>query len=264
MPALELIAGQATAPDTTLTALTMNTGNSATIRNTNGDSDILLLNCWADVQLTGVLRIRSPRLHDNVQGIRLNTVASEPRPLLPFAAPQRLISQDTLTLEISGSATAGDIEQAAFLIYYEQLPGIEARFITAEEYKQRAVAQSAFSNTISTGTAGGYSGEETIVAEFDNLKANTDYALPGYQCSIECCAVRYRGTDTGNLGIGGPGHAEDKDLTANWFVMLSEKFNLPLIPVFNSANKNSILLDVMQDENGADPIISTIFTELAS
>lgn len=263
MPALEIIGGQATAPDTTITALTMNAGNSNTVRNTNGDSNIYLLQAWADVQLTGVLRIKSPRLHDNVQGIRLQTVASEVRPLLPFKAPQALISQDTLDLGISGSATAGDLECAGFLIYYADLPGVEGRFIDGDEYRRRFVNMSAFSNTLSTGTTGGWSGEESIVSEFDNLKANTDYALPGYLTNTECCSIRWRGTDTGNLGVGGPGCAEDKELTANWFVWLSDYFGLPLIPVFNSANKNSILIDCHQDENGADPIVTTLFAQLA-
>lgn len=263
MPALEIIAGQVTAPSTTITALTMNSGNSNTVRNTNDDSDIFLLNAWADVQTAGVLRIRSPRLHDNVQGIRLNTVASEPRPLLPFKGPQRLISQDTLALELSGSGTAGDIECAAFLIYYANLPGVEARLITSEEYRSRLVNQSAFSNTLSTGTAGGWSGEESIVAEMDNLKANTDYALVGYQTDVECNAIRWRGSDTGNLGVGGPGWAEGKEFTSNWFLYLADMFGIPLIPVFNSANKNAILIDAHQDENGADPTVSTIFAQLA-
>ena len=33
---------------------------------------------------------------------------------------------------------------------------------------------------------------------------------------------------------------------------------LPLIPVFNSANKDNTLLDVVQDENGADVTVNTI------
>jgi hypothetical protein len=82
--------------------------------------------------------------------------------------------------------------------------------------------------------------------------------------SAECAAVRWLGVDTGNLGVGGPGALESKGLTARWFVALSERFNLPLIPVFNSANKAGILIDAAQDENGADVTVTSIFAELGA
>lgn len=263
MPALEIITGFVTAPGTTFTALTLAAGNSLTIRNTDLETDIRMLNAWSDQQAAGNLRIRSPRLHDNVQGIRLFSVASEVEPLLPMQGPQKLISQDQLTVELTGSAVAGDIETACLLIYYHELPGINARFITPDELNSRGVNVMATENTLALGTLGGYSGEESIVAEFDNFKANVDYALVGYLTSAECACIRWRGSDTGNLGIGGPGNELRKQLTANWFVHLSEMFDLPLIPVFNSANKNAILLDGAQDENGADPTVTSILVQLA-
>jgi len=117
-------------------------------------------------------------------------------------------------------------------------------------------------NTLSLGTGGGYTGEEALNAEFDLLKGNTDYAIIGYQVDAECAAIRYRGSDFGNLGIGGPGNADDKHLTANWFINLSTMHGLPLIPVFNSANVQSVLVDGVQDEDGADAAVNTILVEL--
>lgn len=263
MPALEIISGFATAPSTTFTALTMAAGNSNTIRNCPDDSDVKLLQAWTDTQGAGNLRIRSPKLHDNVQGIRLQNTISELAPKLPWGFPQKLYPQDALTLELTGSATAGDIETACFLIYYASLPGIAARFITPDELKQRMVNITGVENTISTGTAGGWSGSEAINVEFDNFKANTDYALMGYENQVECAAIRWLGSDTGNLGVGGPGWIERADLTSEWFIKLSEEFNLPLIPVFNSANRAAFLIDAAQDENGADPIVTSIFAQLS-
>jgi len=260
--ALEIIGGLATAPSTTATALTMFTGNSLTIRNAPLDSEVRLLQAWVDVQGAGYLRIRSPRLHDNVQGIRLYTVVSEPQPLLPMGYGQKLIPQDTLIAEITGSATAGDIESALMLLYYSNLPGVDARLASPEDVLRRMVNIVTVENTLALGTAGGWSGEEALNAEFDLLKANTDYALLGYQVSAECAAVRWRGVDTGNLGVGGPGIETLKALTANWFVRLSQAFGLPLIPVFNSANKAGILVDGAQDENGADPTLTSILAEI--
>jgi len=262
--ALELIAGFVTAPSTTFTAWGMNTGNTNTVRNCPEGKLVRILEAWADWQTAGILRVRSPKLHDAVQGIRLQGVASEVQGLLPAVAPQRVYPQDTLTIEQTGSATAGDIESGALLLYYEDLPGSAARFIDRAELQRRAVNIFTVENTLALGTAGNYSGEEAINVEFDLFKANTDYALIGYNVSVECACVRWRGADLGNLGVGGPGNETLKVMTRDWFVRLSEKHGLSLIPVFNSANKQAILVDGAQDENGADSTVTSIFAELAA
>lgn len=124
-------------------------------------------------------------------------------------------------------------------------------------------------NSLATGTAGGYSGEEAVNVESDLFKANTDYALLGYTVAPVAGAtdggaavVRWRGADTGNLGIGGPANDLKKFLTNSWFIDLSNKTGLPCIPVFNSANRAGILLDAAQDENGVDILVTSIFAEL--
>jgi hypothetical protein len=117
-------------------------------------------------------------------------------------------------------------------------------------------------NTLSLGTSGGYSGEEAINAEFDLGKANVDYALLGYTVSAECAMVGWRGADTGNFRVGGPGNEVYKNLTADWFVRLSHAYDLPTIPVFNWSNKSGVLVDGVQDENGTDTTVTSIFAEL--
>lgn len=260
--ALELLTGFVTAPSTTLTALTMAGTDSLTVRNFNEPSRAHLLTNWTDSQAVGQFQIRSPRMHDNVQGITIGTQVSEPQPLMPLGSEQRLYSQDTLTALLSGSATASDIETGCMLVHYDDLPGISARLIDSKELDDRIEEIMISTNTITTGTAGGYSGSEAINAEVDNWKANRDYALIGYQTTVECAAIRWQGSDTGNLGVGGPGHELFKELTGNWFRRISDAFNRPLIPVFNAANKQSILISAAQDENGADPVVTSIFALL--
>jgi hypothetical protein len=260
--ALEVISGRVTAPGAAFTAWTMAAGNSLTVRNANIDTRIQLLQIWADNQAAGVLRVRSAKLHDNVQGIRLDVTISEVQPLLAWGAPQRLISQDVLVAEQTGSAVAGDIENGAMLIYYPDLPGNDARLATWEEIARRGQNIVTVENTITTGAGGGYTGEEALNAEFDLLKANTDYALLGYLVDTECCVVRWRGADSANLGVGGPGHEALRHKTANWFKDLAMDYGLPLIPVFNSANRSGILVDAVQDENAAAVTLTSIFAEL--
>lgn len=259
---IELLVGFATAPGATFTGLTMAAGNSLTIRSTAIDSKIHLLQAWADNQAAGTFRVRSPRLHDNVQGIRLDITISDTSPLLTEGTMQPLVSQDTLVAEITGSAVAGDIETAALIVFYESIPAIDSRLATWEQIKPLIKHYMTVENTLALGTAGGYSGEEAINAEFDQFKANTDYALLGYFVDTECAAIRYRGIDTGNLGVGGPGNETLRHVTAAWFKRLGMMTGLPCIPVFNSANKDAILIDGAQDENGADTTVTSIFAEL--
>ena len=264
MPAaMELLTGFVTAPSTTQTALTMATGNTLTVRNCPFEKMVKLLTFWADNQGAGIFRVRSPKMHDNVQGIRSRITVANTAPRMPRGPAQRLYAQDTLTADLSGSATAGDIETAAMLLWYEDLPGAAARLITPADVLARGVQDVTVENALATGTAGGYSGEAALNATFDLLKANTDYALVGYNVDAECACVRWRGTDSGNLGIGGPGAVALHELTAAWFWDLAMKLNLPLIPVFNSANKAGILVDAAQDENGTDVNVNSFFVELS-
>lgn len=261
--AMELISGFVTAPGATQTALTMATGDTLAVRSFIGDKSIQLLQMWVDSQTAGAVRVRSPRLHDNVQGLRVQTTASDTVPLMPWGRPQRLYTQDVLSVDLSGSATAGDIETWVGLLYYEDLPGIAGRFLTPEQVMKRGVNVVYVENTLALLTAGGWSGAEAINAEYDLLKANTEYALIGYHTNVECAAIAWRGADTGNMRVGGPGNETLRHVTAEWFMRLSKGYGLGLIPVFNGNNKAGILLDGVQDENGADPLVNSIFVELS-
>ena len=258
--AMEIIGGSATAPSTTFTALTAFSGNSFTVRNAPVNARLLAV--WNQNQTAGQIRVRSPRMHDNVQGLRLEAQAA------PVNLPNRrlyqdLYPQDALTVEMTGSGTAGDIEQGFLQIYYPDLPGVSANLIDAAELSKRGVNTIGVENTISTGTSGGWSGEELLTAEFDLLKANTEYAILGAVIQSGAFgAIRWRCSDFGNLGVGIPGESTFTELSS-YFLLLSKDYELPLIPVFNSANKGSLLIDASTDENGADPIVSTILVELS-
>jgi len=260
---LEMISGFVTAPSTNQTAVTYGSGASGQVRTAKPGSLIKLLAAWTDQQTAGYLRIRSSRLHDAAQGIRLYSVASDVENLIPYGSPQRLYPGDVLSIDLSGSATAGDIESMGALLYYDDLEGVDAKLITFEEMQKRGVNYVSVENTLALLNAGGFSGEEAINSEYDLLKANTDYALVGYTVNTECACVSWRGVDTGNARVGGPGNETEKEQTANWFVTLARRFNMPLIPVFNANNKSGILVDGVQDENGADPLVNSMFVELA-
>lgn len=265
MPALELLTGQATAPSTTFTSLTMAVGNSLTVRNTDLNTRAFLVCMWAFNNAAGSFRVRSPRLHDNQQGIRVAVSATTPFPRYPrWGFTQKLIPQDSLIAEITGSATAGKIELGCLLVYYDQLPGINAKFIDSATLTRRGVNMMGQFVSITAGAAGGYSGQVAVNsgAGLDQWKANTDYALVGYAVDTSCAALRIQGSDVGNLGVGGPGLAANPDLTSYWFGWLSNYFGVAMIPVFNAANKFSILVDCAQNDGGAAVNATFFFVEL--
>jgi hypothetical protein len=262
MPAMHIQTYTGTAINTTLAALAAVSGDSLAVPNFGLEKKAHILQLWADVQAVGTLRIRSPKMHDNVNGIRIDTIASDVRPLLPWGVPQRLYPSDNLIVELAGSATAGDIEMVTLLMAFEDLPGITARFITPEQLRARHEQLLTVENTIATGTTGGYSGAEAINAEIDQFQQGVDYAILGYKVDAECQAIGYRGPDFGNLRVGGPGDETDSDILPNWFVRLSHEFGMPLIPVFNGSNKASVLIDAAQDENGTDVTVTTFLAKL--
>lgn len=264
MAALELITAQGTAIGATIAALAAAGGDSLAVKHTPEGKAVRLLQFWADAQVAGTGRIRSNRMHDNVQGIRFDTIVADPRPLMPWGASQRVYPNDVLIVELAGSAVAGDIEFICLLLYYDDLSGSAGKFMTAEEVTRQTKHIFTVENTLATGIAGGYSGGEAINVEFDQFHAGGRYALLGYHVDAECAAVGWRGADTANLRVGGPGDETERELTANWFMRLSDAYKLPLVPVFSAENKAGILIDAVQDENGADVTVTSIFAELGA
>jgi hypothetical protein len=267
MPAaLEILTGTATAPGAVLTGLTMNPTDSNQIRSAAFGKPISLIGAWAFNNAAGTLDIRSPRLHDNVQGIRLNVVALDPDPLYPspdgYGWAQPLVPQDTLTLQLSGSAVGGQVEVASILVYYQDLPSIAGRFIDWPTVQKNGVNMMGQETTCVTGGAAGYSGTQAINAQFDNWKANTDYALIGYNVSTDQATVGWRGIDVGNLRVGGPCTKARRHITSSWFAGLSMAYGIPLIPVFNSQNKNAIIVDIAGNQAAANVIVTSLFIEM--
>lgn len=259
--ALEVIAGEITNAGATLTALNMFTGDSLQVRNATPGSNIKLLALWTHALAAGIVRVHSPRLHDNVQGIRYRTVTAKCEQLLPAQPKQTLTPQDTLVAEMSGSAA--DTDQACMLIEYDDLPGISGRFITDADLMSRAQNLVTVENSLTATADDAWTPGEALNAEFDLLKANTDYALLGYTVNAITAAVTWRGSDTGNLRVGGPGDQLDRVTTANWFRYLAQMTGRPCIPVFNSANAPSITLDLAEQSGAGTIIVNTILAQLA-
>jgi hypothetical protein len=265
--ALEFISGIVTAPGATIgvagSVLTMNSGDSKTIRNfPQGFAKSRLMDAYSFSQASGRFRIASPQMHDPINGIRMQHTSADPSPLIPQGQfRQTFEPQEILTMEASGSATGGDIEQHGALIYYDELPGINAR-LTDEMTIAMAIEELVgVEVALTAGTAGGYSGAAAINATVDNLKANRDYALLGGEVTVTQLAITMRGAETGNLRVAFPAHSGKKDVTRDYFVNLSRYSGVPCIPVFNASNKGGIFIETTNNENAASPVV-TLFLAL--
>lgn len=261
--ALELIGASGTAIGATIAALAAVTGDSLAVRAGSPGKRIDLVQFWTDVQVAGTARIRSARMHDNVQGIRQDTIVSDLYPLMPSGVRQRMYENDVIVAELAGSAVAGDVEYLMMMLLYEDLAGAAASFITEDELKRRGMNLIGVENTIATGTTPAWSGSEAINAEFDQFHAGGLYALVGYTVDVEAPAIGWRGPDSSNYRIGGPGIETDRAVTREWFIKLSRALGEPLIPVIKAENKAGTLIDALQDENGADTTVTSYFVELS-
>ncbi len=264
---LEVITSFSTAPGVAAFAPTVAcNSNSLQVRSAALSSKVYLLSSWAFNQVAGQWRIRSPRLHDAVNGIRYRVQAASVLPriggYLNGNFKQFLIPQDTLIVENEGSAVGGQIESGCELIYYDSIPGISARLISDAQLQQYGVNMTSVQASITAVATGQYGGAVLINAATQNLKANTDYALVGGAVDTRCTVARITGIDFGSLGVGFPGEPSIAEETSTWFESLSIATGLTLIPVFNSANFGGITIDVQTNQAGGSVIVDLNLVEL--
>ena len=255
---------------TTFDALTAGTGGTFTVRSFVDGSNAYLEDVWAsNDDSIFQLSIKSPRLHDQVKGIlfagtNLSTTNEQvftPQPLMPGLMTQVLYSTDVLSVTVNG--TAADVFNAAFNIRYENLGGINARLYGWETIHPLIVNWvGILTQPVPSSTAGQWGATYVLNSGDNRLKANTDYALLGYTSSRTVTAVAINGTDTGNLNIGGPG-GYSASVTGNFFADQSRLYGIPHIPVINSNNAGSTVVQIADILTSGTPNVTWIFAQLS-
>lgn len=242
MAAIETVTGRVTNPGAAFAALTPNTGNTFTVRSHPQEGTAFLAEIWTQQATAGAVRVKSPRMHDDVVGIRAITQANDIRRVLPEEARQTLYPTDELTVEMTGGGA--EVDAAAMFIYYEQLGGIAARLMTWEEISPRI--EHIYMHPVAVAgpaTTGDWSAGTRLDTTVDEFKANRDYALLGYTLDAPVLSVAVAGSDTGNLKVGGPGPLL-ADETRAFFVDQSRRLGKPCIPIINAANRQGTLVHV--------------------
>lgn len=179
------------------------------------------------------VRVVSPNLHDNQTGLTFEP-AEVPAQFL-MAAPFAVNLQANDTLGVFGGIAAAGTIAGALQVYYTQLPGISARLHSWGDISGNVRNYKSVEVDLSAIAVGAWT--DTLITTTENqLHANKDYAVLGYQCSQALDVVGIKGSATGNLRVCGPGATSTLDLTS-YFVYMSEENNLPCIPVFNSDDR---------------------------
>lgn len=264
---IELVAGNYAATATTgAQSYTAANGQSFTVRAANGASPINLEGFWTISKDAGYTRVRSPRLHDDVVGIESEHYVNNASPLLLENFTQPIYSQDTLIWEdyFTTAPTASNVQQLGYLAYYQDLPGVAGNYITwAECQSQIKSFMGVYVTPASSATVGNWGTGVALNSSQDFFKANSRYALIGYQTPSAFTAFSLLGSDLGNLQFGGPGSTDPK-ITRNWFPYLEMTSGLPSIPVINSQNKASTLVQVFSNVASTTYPISLIFAYLGN
>jgi len=256
----ELISWSATAPGAAGAAAAALTGDSLTIKNNRGVSGPRIIDLWAMQQTSGFQQVTFPTGHDTTRGYRYGVEAGDTYSRLCAGLSIPITAQETMTVTIAGSATAGDVELGCALVHYPDLPGIDARTLTWAQLNDRYEKLTTLYVSM-TGAAAGYTGAELINADSDLLLANRDYALLGGSTTVDCAAVVLQGPDTGNAKIAFPGADQDTDEVSQYFCGLARAQDRSLIPVINSGNKNSTYISIVQDENNVT-VLATLYLAL--
>lgn len=236
MPYLDLEAATAsvTTAYPTFTGLAACTNDTLTVRTLSQAQQGELIDFGVFGAAGNVARVRSPYLHDDVQGIRSRYLAADPSGLTGFRPTQKLRAQDTLIVESSGTGSAA--QYVAWLLnYYGDLSGPTSTYISAAEMDSRAIEEFSTEVAVTSSATAGQWGSALLSAGTGIWKANQQYAIFGYELDVACAAVGFYGPDTGNFRAGGPGVAT-RQFTRNWFFDLSSWTGYPCIPVINAQN----------------------------
>jgi hypothetical protein len=235
---------------TTFTALSAVSGDTLTVRTLAGQQEALLIDFGCKHATAGMVRVRSPYLHDDVNALRFRTLAADASGLTGWAPDQRLRGQDTLIVESTGGSSA---EQVSYwqLAYYKELNGGPSYYITRAELDARAIEEIGYEVAVTGGSTATW-GSALMSSGTGILKANQMYAVVGYVLDVACTAWGIYGPDTGNFRAGGPG-ITTRQFTRTWFADMSDACGLPTIPVINSQNLSGTQVQVV-DSAGATAV----------
>jgi hypothetical protein len=216
----------------------------------------------ASVAEIAVTLSRQQSVNDQTRGVRFNIPALIPggagtvgsHNMLPGLATIPLFKSDTFAFTVT--STANDEVSVSWNTLYDDLPGVNSVLASWDQVQQlRYTTIGLACNAVASGTAGStYGTARAMNADDTRLIANTWYAILGATVQTTCLSVTLTGPDWGGQRIGFPAGALTTD-SATYFVDQSIKWNLPMIPCFNSNNVGNVNVQVLDTVASTSPKI---------
>lgn len=252
-------------------ALVANQGDSLSVANFN-NGGARWLEAWginsAHVGEVEVIYTRPEATHDQQHGLRFS-ILSNAFNGLGKVGETNLLGGSTLlnvfksdTPQILTTSTASDGVVFSWVTEYDDLPGASALMATPSQVQ--AMHKSIVGirvSAVASGTVGAYGAQRAFNADDPRLHANTYYAIVGCTTQLAVCTISLIGPDWGGQRIGLPG-GSIQIASSSFFFDQSQKWNKPLVPVFNSNNAANVLVQIADDVASTSPQIDFILYEL--
>lgn len=243
-----------------LTNATPATGDSLNIRSFDKPAFAKLDSFFLQGSGATSARIISPRMHDNVTGLTYQTSESPSQFLFPPDYGQDLASVDALTVQMSAAASSDTV--AALSDYYSDLTGISADLRRWADIKPKIVNLKTMEVDVTTsGTIGAW--QDTVITTTENqLKADYQYALLGFETSAALLCMGLKGPATGNLRVCAPGATSTLDITS-YFIQMEEHHGRAYIPVFKSNDRGNTYISAAANTASVAAKVVAILAQLA-
>lgn len=194
---------------------------------------------WASGATTDFVRVRSPRMHDANQGLRLRTGTIQNANLLPWGSEIQVYSSDVPTVEIDATGAGSGVVVVTY--GYDDLSTGAPKLANWSEIQSRIIDVMDTEVSVTSGAIGAYGVAAAVNSSFDNFKADFTYAVLGYVCSAAVACVALNGPDTGNFDIGMPGDSDARE-TRDYFVRLARDSGRASIPMIQANNRGGTVL----------------------
>lgn len=260
MPAIDTVLGQVT-NQVALTAITVANGDTLAVRSFQSPAQAFLEDITVKGGQSVTARVVSPFFHDTTRGITVLTAQAPSMRVLPRQCPQALTPQDLLAVTLlSGGANSTAV---ALRNYYTDLGAPGARLHSWGDISGLINDIKPLEIDVTASATIGQWNDTAATTTENLLRANTDYAVLGYTVDVACLVVAFRGQDTGNLRVSGPGSVL-QDVTTEFFIALSQETGRPHIPVINAANINNTVISVADNAASTAVKVQLILAELSN
>lgn len=256
--AIDTVLGQVT-NSVALTGITVAPGDTLQVKQFSDQSKAVLENVIIKAGQAATARILSPVFHDPVRGITLISAQAPTTISLPREVGQSLTRGDVLIAQLTSGAANSSV--LALQHYYEDMAGVDANLVHWSDISGYIDSIKPLEIDVAASATIGAWNDTALTTTENLLHANKYYAVLGYNVDVACAVVAFRGPDTGNLRVSGPGTTLQM-VTADYFASESDRTSRPHIPVFQANNAGGTTVSVADNAAGTAVKVQLILAEL--